>query len=71
MYGLRAVRGVIDVRCPELRGVPLAASEVCNSLAERYFQSVNFFCPRISKITKPPVNPTVQRELQRAVLEAS
>ena len=26
MYGLRAVRGVIDVRCLELRGVRLAAT---------------------------------------------
>ena len=27
MYGLHAVRGVIAVHCPELRGVHLAASQ--------------------------------------------
>ena len=43
MYGLRTVRGVIDVRCLEFRGVRF--SEVCNVLAERYFQSVICLCP--------------------------
>ena len=41
MYGLRAVRGVIGVGCPELRGIRF--SEVCNDgIFNRSFFSVRF-----------------------------
>ena len=44
MYGLRTVQGVIDVRCPELRGIRLAASRrfVMNGIFNRSFFSVHF-----------------------------
>ena len=44
MYGLRAVRGVIGVRCPELRGIRLTASRrfVMNGIFNRSFFSVRF-----------------------------
>ena len=42
MYGLRVVLGVIDVRCPELRGVRLAASRrfVMNSIFNRLLSAL-------------------------------
>ena len=41
MYELRAVRGVIGVRCPELRGIRLTASRRF-VISNRSFFSVRF-----------------------------